>query len=57
MRGVIEKTWGWDEEWQGTDLDRRWDAYLVSVVEAEGRQPMPWSWSGYLIPSTFMNCK
>ena len=37
MREVIEKTWGWDEGWQRTDFERRLAAYLVSIIEAEGR--------------------
>jgi hypothetical protein len=37
MRHVIEKTWGWDEAWQQRDFDRRFDKYLVSVIDCEGR--------------------
>ncbi len=37
MREVIEKTWGWDETWQCLDFERRFTRYLVSIVEAEGR--------------------
>jgi GNAT superfamily N-acetyltransferase len=37
MREVIEKTWGWDEAWQQTDFERRLAAYIVSIIEAEGR--------------------
>jgi ribosomal protein S18 acetylase RimI-like enzyme len=35
MRGVIERTWGWDEEWQRQDFDRRFRRYAVSVIERE----------------------
>ena len=37
MRGVIEKTWGWDEAWQRTDFERRLAEYIVSIIEVEGR--------------------
>lgn len=37
MREVIEKTWGWDEEWQRTDFERRFRQCVVSVIEHEGR--------------------
>lgn len=37
MREVIEKTWGWDEEWQRQDFERRFADYLASVIESEGR--------------------
>ena len=37
MREVIEKTWGWDEEWQRTDFARRFHQYVASVIEYEGR--------------------
>ncbi len=37
MRGVIEATWGWDDPWQRTDFDRRFAAYLVSIIEAKDR--------------------
>lgn len=36
MREVIERTWGWDEAWQQADFDRRFDEYLVSVIECDG---------------------
>lgn len=36
MREVIEKTWGWDEGWQRGDFDRRFNEYLVSVIEVDG---------------------
>ena len=37
MRSVVEQTWGWDEEWQRMDFDRRFDSYEVSVVEFDAR--------------------
>jgi GNAT superfamily N-acetyltransferase len=37
MRGVIEKTWGWDEAWQRADFERRFAEYIVSIIEAECR--------------------
>jgi ribosomal protein S18 acetylase RimI-like enzyme len=36
MRPVIERTWGWDEEWQARDFDRRFRTYAASVIEVEG---------------------
>jgi ribosomal protein S18 acetylase RimI-like enzyme len=36
MRLVIEQTWGWDEEWQRRDFDRRFRSYAASVIELEG---------------------
>ena len=35
MRLVIEQTWGWDEEWQRRDFDRRFHSYAASVIELE----------------------
>lgn len=37
MREVIEKTWGWDEDWQRRDFERRFGEYIASVIECEGR--------------------
>jgi ribosomal protein S18 acetylase RimI-like enzyme len=37
MREVIEKTWGWDDMWQRGDFERRFGAYLASIIECEGR--------------------
>jgi ribosomal protein S18 acetylase RimI-like enzyme len=37
MREAIEKTWGWDEAWQRYDFERRFQQYLVSIIEADGR--------------------
>ena len=37
MREVIEKTWGWDEAWQRKDFDRRFNEYMVSIIEFEGQ--------------------
>ena len=37
MREVIEKTWGWNEAWQRRDFDRRFDEYVVSIIEVEGQ--------------------
>jgi len=37
MREVIERTWGWDENWQQTDFARRFSEYAVSVIEIDGQ--------------------
>jgi ribosomal protein S18 acetylase RimI-like enzyme len=37
MRSVVQQTWGWDEQWQQNDFDRRFRSYAVSVIEAEGK--------------------
>jgi len=37
MREVIEKTRGWDDAWQREDFDRRFDEYVVLLIEREGR--------------------
>ena len=37
MRDVIEKTWGWNEEWQREDFNRRFNGYVVSMIELEGQ--------------------
>lgn len=37
MREVIEQTWGWNEDWQRRDFDRRFDEYDVSIIEREDR--------------------
>ena len=37
MGEVIEETWGWDEEWQRRDFERRFSEYLASVIESGGR--------------------
>jgi len=37
MREVIEKTWGWDEEWQRIDFEQRFRQYVASVIEYERR--------------------
>ena len=37
MRGPIEKTWGWDEAWQRYDFEKRFEQYVVSIIEADGR--------------------
>jgi ribosomal protein S18 acetylase RimI-like enzyme len=37
MREAIEKTWGWDEAWQRFDFEKRFGQYLVSIIEADGR--------------------
>ena len=29
MRGVIERTWGWDEAWQRADFTKRFAECLV----------------------------
>jgi ribosomal protein S18 acetylase RimI-like enzyme len=38
MQQVITATWGWDDEWQRRDFDRRWSAYEVWVIEDEGHR-------------------
>jgi ribosomal protein S18 acetylase RimI-like enzyme len=35
MKDLIERTWGWDEEWQLRDFDRRIDLCQVSVIQVE----------------------
>ena len=37
MREVIEKTWGWDEDWQRRDFDRRFREYLALIIECDGQ--------------------
>ncbi len=37
MREAIERTWGWDEAWQRYDFEKRFQQYLVSIIEADGR--------------------
>ncbi|MFN2239828.1 MAG: GNAT family N-acetyltransferase [Thermoanaerobaculia bacterium] len=34
MRDVIESTWGWDEEWQRADFEKRFTKSPYFVVEA-----------------------
>jgi ribosomal protein S18 acetylase RimI-like enzyme len=36
MRDVVERTWGWDEEWQARDFDRRFAGCETWIVEAGG---------------------
>jgi ribosomal protein S18 acetylase RimI-like enzyme len=36
MREVIEKTWGWDEDWQRRDFDRRFREYVALIIECDG---------------------
>lgn len=38
-RGVIERTWGWDDDWQVKDFDRRISAYQAFVIDA-GQEPI-----------------
>ena len=33
MREVIERTWGWDDDWQVKDFDRRMGACQVFVID------------------------
>jgi ribosomal protein S18 acetylase RimI-like enzyme len=35
MRDVIESTWGWDEEWQRADFEKRFEESPYFVVEAD----------------------
>jgi uncharacterized protein len=35
MRDVIELTWGWDDEWQRAEFDRRFAEFSVSVIEVD----------------------
>jgi ribosomal protein S18 acetylase RimI-like enzyme len=37
MREAIAKTWGWDEAWQRTDFDARFQRCEVSIIEVDGR--------------------
>jgi ribosomal protein S18 acetylase RimI-like enzyme len=37
MRPVIEATWGWNEQWQRQDFERRFGTYDVSVIELGGQ--------------------
>lgn len=37
MREVIDATWGWDENWQQTDFDRRFSELRVSVIGVGGQ--------------------
>jgi ribosomal protein S18 acetylase RimI-like enzyme len=39
MREVIERTWGWDDDWQVKDFDRRIGAYQVFVIDV-GEEPV-----------------
>lgn len=39
MREVIERTWGWDDDWQVKDFDRRIGAYQVFVIDV-GEEPI-----------------
>ena len=36
MRPVIDMTWGWDDEWQAKDFERRCATYDVFVIERDG---------------------
>ncbi|HYB96341.1 MAG TPA: GNAT family N-acetyltransferase [Vicinamibacterales bacterium] len=38
MRAVVEATWGWDDDWQLRDFDRRMGAYEIWIIE-EDDQP------------------
>jgi ribosomal protein S18 acetylase RimI-like enzyme len=37
MRDVIEQTWDWDDAWQLAEFEKRFDAFTVSIIEAESR--------------------
>jgi ribosomal protein S18 acetylase RimI-like enzyme len=37
MRDVVERTWGWDEEWQERDFRRRVAACETWIVEVGGK--------------------
>jgi ribosomal protein S18 acetylase RimI-like enzyme len=37
MREVVENTWGWDEDWQRRDFDRRFEVCRTFVIEAGSR--------------------
>ena len=39
MREVIERTWGWDDDWQVKDFDRRMGACQVFVIDV-GEEPV-----------------
>src|SRR5688500_960155 len=36
MRAVIEKTWGWNDEWQQADFSRKLSVCDVSIIEVDG---------------------
>jgi ribosomal protein S18 acetylase RimI-like enzyme len=38
MRKVIEITWGWDEAWQRSDFETRFNDCVVSIIEAGDRE-------------------
>jgi ribosomal protein S18 acetylase RimI-like enzyme len=38
MRDVIDNTWGWDEAWQRSDFETRFDECVVSIIESGGRE-------------------
>ena len=37
MREAIDSTWGWDEAWQRTDFEARFERCEVSIIEVNGR--------------------
>lgn len=37
MRDVIEQTWGWDETWQRSEFDKRFETSSVWIIEADTR--------------------
>jgi ribosomal protein S18 acetylase RimI-like enzyme len=37
MRELIEKTWGWDEDWQLREFERRFTEQAVSIIEVDGQ--------------------
>ena len=39
MKGIVTATWGWDDDWQKADFDRRWQCYSTRVIES---QSQPW---------------
>jgi len=38
MREHIERTWGWDEEWQRADLERRFRAGTTQIITVSGKR-------------------
>ena len=36
MRRYVEQTWGWDDEWQATTFEQRFDPEMREVVERDG---------------------
>ncbi|MDP2345044.1 MAG: GNAT family N-acetyltransferase [Deltaproteobacteria bacterium] len=37
MHDVIDRTWGWNADWQRREFERRFASCIVSVIECDGR--------------------